>query len=244
MKNREDWQKNKYSKFWSNQVKKYGFDNYCKGLLNLILSYNPSRVYELAIGTGWPFAKTISDLGISVSGSDISSVLVSEIESTHPEIIAEVKSYQNIREDKLGRFDIVYCFRSTWYFPNILQAIDKMFLLVKPGGMVIFDILNSDSKYIKYLIIRHRLMFPITIFKNLLKVILHYFNNKNYFIHNIWWIDEIPVSSSTIENYLQNKCDFFCKYSVNQIETNLKEEFSLKWKNDHKIIFVCKCFVI
>ncbi len=36
MKNRAKWQKGKYSKFWVNQVVKYGFDDYCKGLIDLI----------------------------------------------------------------------------------------------------------------------------------------------------------------------------------------------------------------
>jgi len=243
MKNREEWQKTKYSKFWSNQVKKYGFDPYCQGLYNLILSNKPSSVYELAIGTGWPFAKNFFDLGISVSGSDISSLLVSEIKMTHPKINVTVSSYQDIIKEQNVDYDIIYCFRSSWYFPNILQAVEKMFMIVKPGGLVIFDIMNDDSKFIKYIKLKHRILIPITLLKNILKVTLNQLFKSNYLVQNIWCQDEIPVSLVTIENYLKNICSYYNKYSMNQIETNLNEEYNSDWKNDSKITFVCKSFV-
>ena len=64
MNNRQKWQKELYSKYWINKVKKYGFDSYCKGLCKLIESKSPNSVYELAIGTGYPFAINFFQKGI------------------------------------------------------------------------------------------------------------------------------------------------------------------------------------
>jgi ubiquinone/menaquinone biosynthesis C-methylase UbiE len=47
-------------------------------------------------------------------------------------------------------FSLVYCFQSTWYFPNLDKAISEMFRVVKRGGYVVFDIQNLLSPQIFY----------------------------------------------------------------------------------------------
>ncbi len=240
MKNRDSWQKDNYAKFWVEQVNKYGLDEYCKGLIELILSKNPSKVYELAIGTGWPFAISLSEKNVSVSGSDISELLVKEIKSKYPAIDAVVQSYEDVLPNPEKQYDLVYCLRSTWYFPNIYKAFDAMFMLVKNNGYVVFDIMNKDSDYIKSMIKTHRLMFPLTMVKNLTKMVLNTFFRKDYLVQDIWNIHEIPVSPKDVEAYLDKQGVSFRKYSINQIRDNINSEFKDYGEFNSKVIYECQ----
>ena len=44
-----------------------------------------------------------------------------------------------------GFFDCAYCFHSTWYFPDLGQAIDEMLRVTRLGGLVMFDIQNRNN---------------------------------------------------------------------------------------------------
>jgi ubiquinone/menaquinone biosynthesis C-methylase UbiE len=240
MKNRESWQKNKYAKFWVEQVNNYGFDEYCKGLIKLLLSKNPSNAYELAIGTGWPFATSLSERNISVSGSDISELLVEGIKSKYLVIDAVVQSYEDIRPNPEKKYDLVYCLRSTWHFPNIFKALDSMFMMVKNEGYVVFDIMNKDSDYIISMIRTHRLMFLFTVVRNLTKIVLNTFFRKSFLVQDIWNIHDIPVSPKDVEAYLVNKGVSFKKYSINQIRDNINNEFKDYGEFNSKLIYECQ----
>ena len=146
MENRLRWQKEMYSRFWIYRVKQYGFDAYCKGLCEMVESKQPISVYELGIGTGWPFAINFFQKGIKVSGSDISEILIEEINNNCPAIRTYVGSYEELKLVS-EKFDVVYCFRSTWYFQDIFKALDVMFEMTNRGGSVIFDIMNRDSSF-------------------------------------------------------------------------------------------------
>lgn len=239
MKNREKWQKDAYSKYWLNQVNNYGFDNYCKGLFDLIDRKKPKSIYELAIGTGWPFAIKFHENGIKVSGSDIAEILIAEINSHYPDINVNVSSYENLDTTCVEKYDVVYCFRSTWYFPDIIRALDTMFGLVKNGGSVVFDIMNKDSSYIKEITIKHRLFMINTIFKNILRKVANLFLGKNYLIQNLWNINEIPVSIHVIEDYLNKNEIAYTKYSINQIIEGEELPFIENGKQSSKIVFDC-----
>lgn len=238
MKDRAKWQKETYSKFWTNQVTKYGFDSYCKGLFEMIQKKKPSKVYELAIGTGWPFAINFQKQGVQVSGSDIAELLIEGIHSQYPEINANVASYEDLNSLETGQYDVVYCFRSTWYFPDVIKAIDAMLKLSKKPGWVIFDIMNKDSIYIQRLITFHRLSIPFTIFKNLSKLILNFFFKKNYIIQHLWKLPEIPVSPIIIENYLNSQSVLYKKYFINEIEGEAGSPSKITV--DSKIVFECE----
>lgn len=240
MKNRDSWQKDNYAKFWVEQVNKYGFDDYCEGLTKLILSKNPSTVYELAIGTGWPFAISLSEKDVSVSGSDIAELLIKELKSNYPNIDAVVQSYEDVRSNPEKQYDLVYCLRSTWYFPNIYKALDTMFMQVKEDGYVLFDIMNKDSDYIKSMIINHRLMIPFTIVKNVIKIALNTFFRKGYLVQDIWNIHEIPVSPKEVDAYLIQKDVSFKKYSINQIRDDINQEFRDYGEFNSKVIYECQ----
>lgn len=240
MKNRANWQRENYAKYWVDQVSKYGFDDYCKGLLNLILSKKPSSVYELAIGTGWPFAISLNENGVAVAGSDISELLIQEIKNNYPNINVVAQTYEDIKPNQANQYCLVYCFRSSWYFPDIYKALDAMFMLVKEDGFVIFDIMNKDSDYIKNMIKSHRILFPYTILKNVYKTIMNAFFSRRYLVQSLWNIHEIPVSSKDIENYLAKKGVSFKKYSINQITDNINSQFKDIGISNSKIIFECQ----
>ena len=240
MKDRAEWQKKQYSRFWSGQVLKYGFDDYCKGLCELVEKRKPSSVYEMGIGTGWPFAITFHEKGIQVAGSDISELLVEELTGRYPSIKASVASYENINPVEEQKYDVVYCFRSTWYFPDLTKALDTMFALVKKGGVVIFDIMNKDSDYIQNMIRVHRWSFPLTVFKNILKKTATELLGKGYLIQDPWNIHELPVSPQMIEQYLTSKNIVYHKYSINQITDGLDKAFTDHGKPNSKVIFECQ----
>ena len=116
------WKRICYSQYWSRASRKYGLDAYCAGLLRLIKSqFSPKNVFELAIGNGFPFAENLARSGIDVTGCDISEDLVAELKQSFPEIRAFVGGY--IDNSFAEQFDVVYCLRSTWYFPDIDRAM-------------------------------------------------------------------------------------------------------------------------
>jgi SAM-dependent methyltransferase len=241
VKNRSEWQNKKYSLFWNSQVVKYGFDQYCKGLCKMVEKSQPSSVYEMAIGTGWPFAITFHEKGMIVEGSDISEFLIKTLTDRYPGIKGSIASYDNINLDLEFKYDLVYCFRSTWYFPDIIKAIDTMIHLAKRGGgIVIFDIMNSDSDYIKNIIYLHKLCFPITILKNSIKIIANFFFKKGYLIQDPLNIHELPVSAKLIEQYLEAKNIQFQKYSINQVINPLDKNFINYGQYNSKIVFELK----
>lgn len=237
MKDRINWQKKAYPQFWEQQVVRYGFDDYCKGLYQLVEKKQPESVYELAIGTGWPFAVSFYKKGIKVSGSDISDQLIKKIIEDYPGINATCTSYENVQVDE--KFDTVYCFRSTWYFPDVLKAVELMLSLSKQGGFVIFDVMNADSDYIKGIISRHRLSFPITVGKNFVKWIGNTFLKKKYLMQDPWNIHELPISPIIIDDFLKSKGVFFHKYSINQI-VDMSQPFCHKGELGSKVVYECQ----
>lgn len=66
--NDEKWKRDIYPKYWSRQSRAYGLDSYCAGLIELVKSYSPMTLYELAIGNDFPFAEAFSMRGINVFG--------------------------------------------------------------------------------------------------------------------------------------------------------------------------------
>jgi ubiquinone/menaquinone biosynthesis C-methylase UbiE len=239
MNNRLRWQKEKYSRFWLKRVEEYGFDSYCKGLCKIVEEKTPKSVYEIAIGTGWPFAINFIKKGIEVAGSDISKILIDDVNKHFPDIQTSVASYEELSLIK-EKFDVVYCFRSTWYFSDIFKAIDSMFNLAVSGGCVIFDIMNEDSPFFKILIFKHRFLLPYTLFKNIVKKFANIFFGKSYLQQDLWNIHEIPVSAKKVDSYLKSKGIKFKKYSINQVENGLNGNFINNGRFNSKIIYDCQ----
>jgi hypothetical protein len=75
----ERWMRDIYPKHWIRKSHEHGLDHYCKGLIDLIEERQPKSAFELAIGTGYPFAEKLLAVDIDVAGCDISPYLIAEL---------------------------------------------------------------------------------------------------------------------------------------------------------------------
>lgn len=136
-----------YSKFWKNQTKKYGYSEYERNLVRLIAASSPERVFEVGIGTGWPIGAALKEKGIWVDGCDIaeSSVFLAQKELDNTEGIwaGDVMDYKGER----GIYDVVYCARASWYIPDFYQTVRQMAAMTKPGGYIVFDVMDKYSTH-------------------------------------------------------------------------------------------------
>lgn len=206
-----------YCDFWKKQVKVYGKDSYTKFIINTILSKNPDNVFELAIGTGWPIASTLSENGVNISGCDISPKLIGEVKHSYPNFNVYVCKNGKLKKE-INKYDLVYCVRASWYFDNFIHQIYKMINITKKNGIVIFDIMNKRSpSYIMYLL---KFYLSPKFIKNRLSAWLY----KNPF----------PISKSydpyKINKILKDKNIRFKIYSEDQITkgNGYKGNFNLK----------------
>jgi SAM-dependent methyltransferase len=49
-------------------------------------------------------------------------------------------------------FDSVYCISSSWYFPDLGRALNEMTRVRKPGGRIVFDVINllHPTQFLSY----------------------------------------------------------------------------------------------
>jgi|TARA_B100000315_G_scaffold122868_2_gene112858 SAM-dependent methyltransferase len=196
-------------------------DDYCRNIVNLICSTNPKTVFELAIGSGWPIAIKLKNLGIEVSGCDISNELINQLKKNNRDIKTSVLGYDKLETNK--RYDVVYCVRSSWYFENIFEAIEKMLNITRKQGEVIFDIMNASNNRIKLHIRKNYLNNINLVCKNLLRFVINIFINNKYQYAPLHPI-EVPYQQREIEKFLDQRNLCYKKYSYNQI-TKVDEKF-------------------
>ena len=140
-----------YSKYWITARERiYGFSDYDKNLCHYISEHLPpgSRLLEVALGTGYPFADFFQKTGFRVYGLDISPDLITKCRRLNPNIECQIGDAENLDYPD-DFFDGTYCFHSTWYFPNLNRAIDEMMRVTRPGGLVLFDIQNRNHEMIE-----------------------------------------------------------------------------------------------
>lgn len=137
-----------YDIFWDKQTIKYGVTQYEKYIIHEITRRKPEHVFEVGIGNGWPIGVALDKRDIIVHGCDISKKLISSAKknlgnsSERSCIFAgEVQKYQG-----KGKYDVVYCVRTSWYIENFENTISKMISMTK-DGYVIFDIMQKESLY-------------------------------------------------------------------------------------------------
>jgi len=143
---RKKYMQEVYSHYWQNAREKlYAALSYDSNLIELITkSINPKTVLEVAIGTGIPFADYFQKNGCKVYGIDIAPLLVEKCKSNNPHIIVRLEDAEELEFEK-NTFDLVYCFHSTWYFPNLDKAIIEMIRVAKKSGLIFFDIQNIHN---------------------------------------------------------------------------------------------------
>lgn len=139
---------NEYPKIWSNYVNIYGYGQYQRDLVKLVVSQKDflphNRILESCIGTGYPLALALQQNGFDVFGIDIAISLIKECRSNSSEIKCVVADAEKL-PFKDGTFSLTYCFQSSWYLPNIEDAIGEMFRVTIQGGIICLDIMNGLS---------------------------------------------------------------------------------------------------
>lgn len=148
---RKRYMRDVYSEYWASaREEKYGFLAYDRSLCDqLVAQVAPgSRMLEVAVGTGFPFADFFEQAGFDVHGVDISRNLVADCRARNPRVAAVAGDAERLPYDAAA-FPAVYCFHSTWYFPNLQAVIEEMFRVVSARGLVAFDIQNRDHPAIR-----------------------------------------------------------------------------------------------
>jgi ubiquinone/menaquinone biosynthesis C-methylase UbiE len=147
---RKKYMRDVYSAYWKDARERiYGFSDYDKWLCQHVMERAParSRILEVAIGTGFPVADFLNRKGFEVYGVDISSLLLRECTTRigGTVTVSDAESLAFASES----FELVYCFHSTWYFPNLVNVVREMTRVTRRGGIVSFDILNYRNKEIR-----------------------------------------------------------------------------------------------
>jgi len=139
---------NRYPQIWSKQVNIYGYGQYQRDLVKLVTRQKDflphNRILESCIGTGYPIALNLQKNGFHVFGIDIAVSLIRECRRNSSEIESLVADAEKL-PFKDGSFSLTYCFQSSWYLPNIEDAIGEMFRVATQGGIICFDIMNRLS---------------------------------------------------------------------------------------------------
>lgn len=235
----EHWTRNVYPGYWSRASRAYGMDSYSAGLLKLIEERSPKTAFELAIGNGYPFAGTLSSKGIEVSGCDISAELVAELKKDYPAVHACVGSYDDDAVGGDARYDLVYCLRSTWYFPDLRRALEFMLRKTAPGGTLVLDIMNSESRWNRRLLARKYLLFPVTIAKNAVKRLWNAFQPGRWMTERVFGIREIMYAPGLVEGFLREKGLPYSRFNLRQIEElSGPGPRSNDFSEDQKLVFV------
>ncbi|MCI9336282.1 MAG: class I SAM-dependent methyltransferase [Lachnospiraceae bacterium] len=139
-----EYYQTEYSKFWVNQTKVYGFGKYERFLTKLIAHSNPTRVFEVGIGTGWPIGAALHRKNIHVNGCDVavSSVKLARETLKNQEGIY-TGTIMDYTEEEM--YDVTYCVRVSWYINNFQDTLTKMIHMTKPNGYIVFDIMDKYS---------------------------------------------------------------------------------------------------
>ena len=141
---RKEFMRNIYSQYWSSARIKYGVKQYDKDLIHeLSKRLKNGKFLEVGIGDGFPYSNVLDEMGYEVYGIDISPIHVDMVKESLPNINVSLGDAEDL-EFQDNFFDIVFCFRSTWYFPDLIKSISEMLRVVKNDGLVMFDIQNSN----------------------------------------------------------------------------------------------------
>mgnify|MGYP001111363336 CR=1 FL=1 len=203
--NRKEYMKKVYPQYWITAVRKYGFSDYGKKLCDLIQGKVPGgRILDIGVGTGYPFASHFSSKGYDVYGIDIAEDLIKQCNEKFPKVKAFVGDAEKLSFPE-NYFDAVYCFRSTWYFTDVLKVINEMIRVTKKGGYIFFDIMNADSKKIKIAHSRAKTVGRfIRVISNIIKVV-----KGEKVIWTLRFLPEMPTSPSYLNNYFrENRIDY------------------------------------
>ncbi len=225
----QNYMKDIYSNFWSKSRNRYGFIQQDKDLIKEFANCidNNGVILDVGIGDGHPFANQFNKMGYKIYGIDISPTHVSIVEKEFPNIVVAEGDAQNL-EFSDNFFNGVYCFRSSWYFPDLELSIKEMIRVLKETGILMFDIQNmnhpiyrqginkllSRSKYPYQLEVLLR--FTKNIIKLLLSPIKYYQNDWSIKKHVI--ISSSPTDPNDLHSFFSSRTDV--RYKIYGVESD------------------------
>lgn len=235
----------KFFKHFIDAREKYGFTDYDKNLCNY-LSKNfskGSKLLEVAVGNGYPFADFFQKEGYLVYGTDISPYIIRECVKLNPNIECKVCDAENLDYSD-NFFDCVYCFHSTFYFPDLNKAIDEMIRVTRHGGGVIFDIQNKNNENIKKAFqgqLRENSLINVVVrhIKNFMKIVLQ--RGSPIQVTGIY---EVPADPESLYEYFKSKYKEKISFIImvkkeGSHSIEVKSEFG-GFKDFHRLIFVIR----
>ena len=182
----------------------------------------------MGIGTGWPIAAELYANGTHVAGCDVAESLIRTAEETYPGMELFVGDIWQVPLEK-GKYDLVYCIRSSWYMKDFLNVLDKMLSIANNGGVVAFNILNSKNPANKRADLKAKVLYLAVRLYGAMKVL---FLNKDY----IAPCPNYHYSQDAIENLLSKRDVKWEVFSINQL-LDKNAEFMPK---SQKLFFVIK----
>lgn len=135
-----------YSEFWKKQSQVYGKqkDDGLDKIIEILKGLHAKTAFEVGIGTGWPIASDLNDIGTDISGCDVAESLIRAAQEKYPQMKLYVGDIWQVPFEE-EKYDLVYCIRSSWYMKDFLNVISKMLEVTNYGGTVVFNILNSRN---------------------------------------------------------------------------------------------------
>lgn len=131
---------------WRDKVKTYGVTPYHQEILNLLTVAAQEPVLECGIGTGEPLALALAQRHAKIYGVDIAEILLQTCQHNFSEKqLAAACATGDIENLPFpdNTFALTYSISTTWYLPNFAQALKEMVRITRPGGKVVFDVLNA-----------------------------------------------------------------------------------------------------
>lgn len=104
-----------------------------------------SRVLDAGCGTGVPTARQLSDAGLTVTGIDISEVMLALARQNVPNGDFRQLDLTEVDQD-LGRFDAAVAFFSLLMLPRaqIHAALSRLHDVLVPGGLLAVGMVEAD----------------------------------------------------------------------------------------------------
>jgi ubiquinone/menaquinone biosynthesis C-methylase UbiE len=207
-----------------------------KFILNLVIP--DSLVCDIGIGDGLPIAQILLESGMNVYGVDVSPKLIDICKNNFPQIDCKTGNAEKIPYGN-DMFHLTYCVNTIWYVPNTMKAINELIRVTKPGGMIVFDIMNQY--HVKISKLHRRLIFENTtmlgkgqkIIKNIVKKVLFpKYGSPNW--HYV--VDQTPLYPDLICKMFPRDIRLFT-YNNSFIEINEKEPENYKFEKYSRIIF-------
>lgn len=136
----EDWES--FSETLASQEHHRRYQEAC---LRHIRNVNPRKILEVGVGRG-DLLLQLADSHVELFGCDISSGNLSATASRLRELNRPMTlSHADAEELPFcnNRFDVAFALSVLWYLPSPAQAVAEMCRVTRPGGLVIFDMLNA-----------------------------------------------------------------------------------------------------